>query len=100
MQKSNKFQLKSKKDLFIFKKRLKRNEPRIAQFSRYEKLDDNGDIMLEWDPSDDENVTFRLTAKTLGYVGLGFNDKGYMMGADIILAWVDDHTHVAVLLVS
>jgi len=71
-----------------------------CKFSRYEKLDDDGDVVLEWDPSHDEEVTFRVTGKTTGYVGIGFNDKSSMKGADILLAWVDDHTGVANALVS
>lgn len=69
-------------------------------FARYEKLDENGDVVLEWDPTDEEKVTFRVTARTLGYVGVGFNDKSHMKGADILLAWVDDHTGAVNLLVS
>ncbi|KMQ96820.1 moxd1-like protein 1 protein [Lasius niger] len=72
----------------------------VPKFTRYEKLDEDGDVILEWDPSDDEEVTFRVTAKTLGYVGIGFNEKSHMMGADILLAWVDDHTGVVNLLDS
>lgn len=70
------------------------------QFTRYEKLDEDGDVILEWDPSDEEEVIFRVTAKTLGYVGIGFNEKTNMKGADILLAWVDDHTGIINLLVS
>ncbi|KAM0729537.1 MOXD1-like protein 1 [Formica fusca] len=73
---------------------------RVPKFTRYEKLDEDGDVILEWDPSDDEEVTFRVTAKILGYVGIGFNEKSHMMGADILLAWVDDHTGVVNLLDS
>lgn len=73
---------------------------KMPKFTRYEKLDEDGDVILEWDPSDEEEVTFRVTAKILGYVGIGFNEKGHMMGADILLAWVDDHTGVVNLLVS
>lgn len=73
---------------------------RVPKFTRYEKLDEDGDVILEWDPSDDEEVIFRVTAKTLGYVGIGFNEKSHMMGADILLAWIDDHTGVVNLLVS
>ncbi|XP_063985800.1 MOXD1 homolog 1 [Diachasmimorpha longicaudata] len=62
-------------------------------FTRREILDDVGDVILEWDPSDEEIVTFRVTAKTLGYVGIGFNEKSHMMGADLLLAWVDDHDY-------
>ncbi|KAJ8686728.1 hypothetical protein QAD02_022522 [Eretmocerus hayati] len=95
-----KFEGARKKNIYAMKKRLKRNDDPVMIFPRYEKLDEDGDITLEWDPNENENVTFRLTAKTLGYVGLGFNDRNHMMGADIILAWVDDHTHEAMLLDS
>lgn len=61
------------------------------RFSRREELDDDGHVVLEWDPTDEEIVTFRVTAKTLGYVGIGFNDKSHMKGADILLAWIDNH---------
>jgi len=67
------------------------------KFTRYEKLDEDGDVILEWDPSDDKEVVFRVTARTLGYVGIGFNEKSHMKGADILLAWVDDAGSVNVL---
>ncbi|XP_076240540.1 MOXD1 homolog 1 [Calliopsis andreniformis] len=70
------------------------------KFTRREKLDDDGEVVLEWDPSDEEMVTFKVTAKTLGYVGIGFNEKNHMKGADILLAWVDDHTGAVNLLDS
>ncbi|XP_058803916.1 MOXD1 homolog 1 [Phymastichus coffea] len=91
-----KYSRERKKVAFALNKRSKRS----VGFARYEVLDEDGDVILEWDPTDDENVTFRVTAKTLGYVGLGFNDKSHMMGADIILAWVDDHTMIPTLLDS
>lgn len=78
----------------------RRFNSRVPKFTRYEKLDEDGDVILEWDPSDDKEVIFRVTAKTLGYVGIGFNEKSHMMGADILLAWIDDHTGVVNLLVS
>lgn len=80
--------------------RIKRGAARASKFIRYEKLDDNGDVVLEWDPTDDEEVTFKVTARTLGYVGIGFNEKRNMKGADILIAWVDDHTGTVHLLVS
>ncbi|XP_033336186.2 MOXD1 homolog 1 [Megalopta genalis] len=80
------------------------NRPRRSvkepKFTRHEELDDNGEVVLEWDPSDEEMVTFKVTAKTLGYVGIGFNEKNHMKGADILLAWVDDHTGTVNLLDS
>ncbi|XP_017885001.1 MOXD1 homolog 1-like [Ceratina calcarata] len=73
---------------------------KMPKFTRHEKLDDDGEVVLEWDPTDEEMVTFKVTAKTLGYVGIGFNDKNHMKGADIILAWVDDHSGAPNLLDS
>lgn len=70
------------------------------KFTRHEILDDNGEVILEWDPSDEKMVTFKVTAKTLGYVSIGFNEKNHMKGADILLAWVDDQTGTVNLLVS
>lgn len=70
------------------------------KFTRREELDDDGEVVLEWDPSDEEMITFKVIAKTLGYVGIGFNEKNHMKGADILLAWVDDHTGTVNLLVS
>lgn len=71
-----------------------------VNFTRNEILDNDGDVVLEWDHTDDEIVTFRVTAKTLGYVGVGFNDKNHMKGADILVAWVDDHSGAVNLMVS
>ncbi|KAL0108119.1 hypothetical protein PUN28_015016 [Cardiocondyla obscurior] len=70
------------------------------KLTRYEKLDEDGDVILEWDPSDDDEVVFRVTGKTLGYIGIGFNEKTSMKGADILIAWVDDHTGTVNLLDS
>lgn len=78
----------------------RRSAREAARFTRRERLDDDGEVVLEWDPSDEEMVTFKVTAKTLGYVGIGFNERNHMKGADILLAWVDDHTGTVNLLVS
>lgn len=80
--------------------RSKRSTKRQVKFTRYEELDENGDVILEWDPSDEVEVTFKVTAKTLGYIGIGFNEKSHMKGADLLVAWVDDHTASVNLLVS
>lgn len=64
-----------------------------------ERLDDNGDVVIRWVDSD-SSITFRLEAKTLGYVGLGFNSAGNMKGADLVVAWVDDNNGIAKILVS
>lgn len=54
-----------------------------------ERLDENGDVLLRWANSD-TSITFRLEARTRGYVGLGFNLARNMRGADLVVAWVDD----------
>lgn len=64
-----------------------------------ERLDDNGDVVLRWATSDSK-VTFRLEAKTRGYVGLGFGTARNMRGADLVVAWVDDRNGNAQILVS
>lgn len=71
-----------------------------VQFLRRERLDEDGDVVLEWDPRNEEIVTFRVTAKTLGYVSLGFNDRSSLKGADILMAWVDDATGMAHVVVK
>lgn len=81
-------------------KRSSQKQRRKPKFIRYEVLDEDGDVVLEWDPLDEEEVTFRVTGRTLGYVGIGFNEKSNMKGADLLLAWVDDHTGAVNLLVS
>ncbi|XP_026495607.2 MOXD1 homolog 1-like [Vanessa tameamea] len=54
-----------------------------------ERLDDNGDVILRW-VNTDSTITFRLEARTRGYVALGFNSARNMRGADLVVAWVDD----------
>ncbi|XP_043468959.1 MOXD1 homolog 1 [Leptopilina heterotoma] len=76
------------------------DEVEEINFSRSEIMDENGDVVLEWDPSDEKIVTFKVTARTLGYIGIGFNEKSHMKGADLILAWVNDHTQQVSLLDS
>ncbi|CAB3380899.1 Hypothetical predicted protein [Cloeon dipterum] len=46
---------------------------------------------LHWRPNE-SSVSFKIEARTLGFVGLGFSPKGGMANADIILLWVDDYT--------
>ncbi|KYQ53020.1 MOXD1 like protein 1 [Trachymyrmex zeteki] len=69
-------------------------------FTRYEKMDENGTVILEWDPSDEEKIIFRVTGETRGYIGIGFNEKISMEGADILLIWIDDATNLTYVLVS
>lgn len=64
-----------------------------------ERLDEHGDVILRW-VNTDSSITFRLEARSLGYVGLGFNTVGNMRGADLVIAWVDDRHGNAQILVS
>ncbi|XP_045774439.1 MOXD1 homolog 1-like [Maniola jurtina] len=58
-------------------------------WSHTERLDENGDVILRW-VNTDSSITFRLEARTRGYVGLGFNSARNMRKADLVVAWVDD----------
>lgn len=49
----------------------------------------NDSYTLAW-RFDATNITFRITAATTGWVGLGFSRSGGMASADIVLAWVDE----------
>ncbi|XP_072944513.1 MOXD1 homolog 1-like [Epargyreus clarus] len=62
-----------------------------------ERLDENNDVVLRW-VNTDSSITFRLEAKTRGYVGLGFNSARNMRGADLVVAWVDDRNGIAQVL--
>lgn len=64
-----------------------------------ERLDDNGDVILRWVTSD-SSITFKVEAKSRGYVGIGFNSGRNMKGADLVVTWVDDDTGIAQILVS
>ncbi|GBP39921.1 MOXD1 homolog 2 [Eumeta japonica] len=63
-----------------------------------ENLDGKGDIVLRWVNSDG-SITFRVEARTKGYLGVGFNSKKDMRGADLVAAWVDDASGIAQILV-
>lgn len=64
-----------------------------------ESLDKNASVVLRWQPRHQE-ILFRVEARTKGYVGIGFSPDGKMENADIVLAWVEDHTGQAFLMVS
>lgn len=64
-----------------------------------ERLDESGDVVIRWVNSD-SSITFRVEAKTKGYVGIGFNSRRNMRGADLVVAWVDDRNGNAQILVS
>ncbi|KAF5296520.1 hypothetical protein FQR65_LT01510 [Abscondita terminalis] len=68
-----------------------------TQWTHFQYIDDNKDILLKWQPRHQE-ILFRVEARTLGYVGIGFSPNGGMHGADIILGWIDDNTQKPYLL--
>ena len=47
-------------------------------------LDRDGAFVVEWSPMEDE-LFFRVTVKTKGYIGFGLSSKGRMDGADIVV---------------
>ena len=71
------------------------------EFQRQQEhqLDSDGQYNLQW-ILDDTTVTFNVTVKTLGWIGLGFSWYGTMFGADIALGWVskDGTAHITVRL--
>lgn len=77
------------------------NEPsnEASQWTHREVLDGVGNVVLRWQPRHQE-ILFRVEARTLGYVGIGFSPNGGMEGADMVLAWVDDRSLRPYLLVS
>lgn len=62
-----------------------------------ETLDQNGDVVLKW-TSSQTDIMFRVEARTLGYVGLGFNWESNMKGADLVIGWIDDDSGRAQIL--
>lgn len=63
------------------------------EWDRTEIMDANGLFILEWNIVDAKEIVFKITVNTGGFIGLGFSHKtGKMANADLVLAWVDDHT--------
>lgn len=50
-------------------------------------VDMDEDYRLLWSIKDQE-ITFEIQARTLGYIGLGFSRDGTIYGADIVTGWV------------
>lgn len=49
-------------------------------------LDENYRLM--WQVKE-QDITFEIQVRTLGYVGLGFSRDGSLFGADVVIGWVD-----------
>lgn len=58
-----------------------------AHWTHSAELDRN--FAVFWTPGEDD-ITFEVQVRTLGYVGLGFSSDGKMKGADMIIGWVRD----------
>lgn len=50
-------------------------------------VDMDEDYRLMWSIKE-QDITFEIQARTLGYVGLGFSRDGTIYGADIVIGWV------------
>lgn len=72
------------------------NENTNILWTHSESLDDNGDILLKWLPTDSD-ITFRVEAKTLGYVAIGFRTVLDVKNTDIVVAWVDSSGNAQIL---
>lgn len=93
-------------DLLDFLKRPLEEESRERRdassdilWTHSESLDKDSSVVLRWQPRHQE-ILFRVEARTKGYVGIGFSPDGKMENADIVLAWVEDDTGKAFLMVS
>ncbi|XP_067938987.1 DBH-like monooxygenase protein 1 [Watersipora subatra] len=58
-------------------------------FSNWLTLDPYDKFNVSWTAEEDK-ITFEVTCKTTGWVGLGFSPSGSMADADIIVAWAAD----------
>ncbi|XP_069693146.1 MOXD1 homolog 2-like [Periplaneta americana] len=58
-----------------------------AHWTHSTDLDPNYSVF--WTPGE-EDITFEVQVRTLGYIGFGFSADGQMPGADIVTAWVRD----------
>ncbi|XP_053685794.1 MOXD1 homolog 2-like [Sabethes cyaneus] len=56
-------------------------------------VDFDHNYRLLW-TSNNQDITFEIQAKTLGYVGLGFSHDGTLADSDIAIGWIDQgHVH-------
>lgn len=51
-------------------------------------IDLNEDFRILWQIIN-QDITFEIQARTLGYVGFGFSPDGNLAGADMAIGWVD-----------
>lgn len=51
-------------------------------------VDLNEDFRILWKIIN-QDITFEIQARTLGYVGFGFSPDGHIAGSDMVIGWVD-----------
>lgn len=76
------------------------NPPINHNWTRVEKMDPNGILQMEWQLRDKE-IVFNVTVNNRGFIAIGFlyqNPK--IVGFDMALAWIDDRTKKANILVG
>lgn len=62
-------------------------------------VDLNEDFRLLWTIIN-QDITFEIQVRTLGYVGFGFSKDGNQIGADMAVGWVDGgHTFFQVYII-
>ncbi len=59
----------------------------ICQAAEYDHEKDVDGIVFAWKVAD-ENLNVKISAKTTGWVGIGFNPTNKMLGADYVLGYV------------
>ncbi|XP_058465517.1 MOXD1 homolog 2-like [Malaya genurostris] len=58
----------------------------VSQWDHMMDFDHN--YRLLW-TSNNQDITFEIQARTLGYVGLGFSHDGTLADSDIVIGWID-----------
>ena len=68
---------------------LKQISVSVHSFTQWDHaVDMNENYRLLWSIKD-QDITFEVQARTLGYVGFGFSRDGTIYGADVVVGWVD-----------
>ena len=58
-----------------------------AHWTHSAELDPNYSVF--WTPGEQE-ITFEVQVRTMGYIGFGFSSDGNMAGADMVIGWIRD----------
>jgi hypothetical protein len=65
---------------------------RVNSYSVFKQWDHSVDLdenfRLLWSIKE-QDITFEVQVKTLGYIGFGFTRDGTIYGADVVVGWVD-----------